>query len=51
VAHGGQCSAGIQGRCQVLTFLSQTDLQQKLHEATGYLPIIKAAYEAKTSVF
>ena len=28
------------------TFLSQTDLQQKLHEVTGYLPITKAAYEA-----
>jgi sn-glycerol 3-phosphate transport system substrate-binding protein len=28
------------------TFLSQTALQQKLHEDTGYLPITKAAYEA-----
>jgi len=28
------------------TFLSQTALQQQLHEVTGYLPITKAAHAA-----
>ena len=27
-------------------FLSGTDIQRRLHEVTGYLPITKAAYEA-----
>ena len=40
------------GVAKFFTFLSQTDLQRKLHEDTGYLPITKAAYEAtKTSGF
>jgi sn-glycerol 3-phosphate transport system substrate-binding protein len=34
------------GVARFFTFLSQTDLQQKLHEETGYLPITKAAYAA-----
>jgi sn-glycerol 3-phosphate transport system substrate-binding protein len=34
------------GVAKFFTFLSQTDLQQRLHEETGYLPITKAAYEA-----
>ncbi len=34
------------GVARFFTFLSQTDLQQKLHEVTGYLPITTAAYEA-----
>jgi sn-glycerol 3-phosphate transport system substrate-binding protein len=34
------------GVARFFTFLSQTDLQQQLHEATGYLPITKAAYAA-----
>jgi sn-glycerol 3-phosphate transport system substrate-binding protein len=34
------------GVAKFFTFLSQTSLQQKLHEVTGYLPITKAAYEA-----
>jgi sn-glycerol 3-phosphate transport system substrate-binding protein len=32
------------GVAKFFTFLSQTDLQQQLHEVTGYLPITKAAY-------
>jgi sn-glycerol 3-phosphate transport system substrate-binding protein len=40
------------GVAKFFTFLSQTDLQQKLHEETGYLPITKAAYAAtKASEF
>jgi sn-glycerol 3-phosphate transport system substrate-binding protein len=34
------------GVAKFFTFLSQTGLQQRLHEETGYLPITKAAYEA-----
>jgi sn-glycerol 3-phosphate transport system substrate-binding protein len=34
------------GVAKFFTFLSQTDLQQQLHEVTGYLPITKAAYAA-----
>src|SRR6516162_9130801 len=34
------------GVAKFFTFLSQTDLQQQLHEETGYLPITKAAYDA-----
>lgn len=34
------------GVARFFTFLSQTPLQVKLHEQTGYLPITKAAYEA-----
>ncbi len=34
------------GIAKFFTFLSQTDLQQRLHEETGYLPITKAAYAA-----
>jgi sn-glycerol 3-phosphate transport system substrate-binding protein len=34
------------GVAKFFSFLSQTDLQKKLHEETGYLPITKAAYEA-----
>jgi sn-glycerol 3-phosphate transport system substrate-binding protein len=34
------------GVAKFFTFLSQTDLQQKLHELTGYMPITKAAYQA-----
>jgi sn-glycerol 3-phosphate transport system substrate-binding protein len=34
------------GIAKFFTFLSQTGLQQRLHEETGYLPITKAAYAA-----
>jgi sn-glycerol 3-phosphate transport system substrate-binding protein len=42
----GKTPAEYKGVAQFFTFLSQTDLQRQLHEATGYLPITKAAYEA-----
>jgi len=43
---GGKKPEEYQGVAKFFTFLSQTDLQQRLHEETGYLPITKAAYEA-----
>ena len=42
----GKSPQEYKGVAKFFTFLSQTDLQQKLHEVTGYLPITKAAYEA-----
>jgi sn-glycerol 3-phosphate transport system substrate-binding protein len=48
----GKTPEEYRGVARFFTFLSQTDLQRKLHEDTGYLPITKAAYEAtKTSGF
>jgi sn-glycerol 3-phosphate transport system substrate-binding protein len=43
---GGKKPEEYKGVAKFFTFLSQTDLQQRLHEETGYLPITKAAYEA-----
>ena len=43
---GGKKPEEYKGVAKFFTFLSQTGLQQKLHEDTGYLPITKAAYEA-----
>jgi sn-glycerol 3-phosphate transport system substrate-binding protein len=43
---GGKKLEEYKGVAKFFTFLSQTALQQKLHEDTGYLPITKAAYEA-----
>ena len=43
---GGKKPEEYKGVAKFFTFLSQTDLQEKLHEETGYLPITKAAYEA-----
>jgi sn-glycerol 3-phosphate transport system substrate-binding protein len=34
------------GVAKFLKYLSSPDLQQRLHQQTGYLPITKAAYEA-----
>jgi sn-glycerol 3-phosphate transport system substrate-binding protein len=42
----GKTSREYKGVAKFFTSLSQTDLQQKLHEATGYLPITKTAYQA-----
>ena len=42
----GKTPQEYKGVAKFFTFLSQTGLQQKLHEVTGYLPITKAAYEA-----
>jgi sn-glycerol 3-phosphate transport system substrate-binding protein len=43
---GGKKPEEYEGVAKFFTFLSQTGLQQRLHEETGYLPITKAAYEA-----
>jgi sn-glycerol 3-phosphate transport system substrate-binding protein len=43
---GGKKPEEYKGVAKFFTFLSETDLQQKLHEETGYLPITKAAYAA-----
>ena len=43
---GGKKPEEYNGVAKFFAFLSQTGLQQKLHEDTGYLPITKAAYEA-----
>lgn len=37
------------GVAQFFNFLSQTEIQQRLHEETGYLPATMAAYEATKS--
>jgi sn-glycerol 3-phosphate transport system substrate-binding protein len=42
----GKTPEEYKGIAKFFTFLSQTGLQQQLHEVTGYLPITKAAYEA-----
>jgi sn-glycerol 3-phosphate transport system substrate-binding protein len=42
----GKTPEEYKGVAKFFAFLSQTDLQQKLHEVTGYLPITKAAYQA-----
>src|SRR5262249_546639 len=34
------------GIAKFFSYLSRTDVQEKWHEETGYLPITKAAYEA-----
>jgi sn-glycerol 3-phosphate transport system substrate-binding protein len=43
---GGKKPEEYKGVAKFFTFLSQTDLQQQLHEVTGYLPITRAAYAA-----
>ena len=43
---GGKTANEYKGIAKFFTFLSQTPLQVRLHEQTGYLPITKAAYEA-----
>jgi sn-glycerol 3-phosphate transport system substrate-binding protein len=43
---GGKNPEEYKGVAKFFTFLSQTGLQQQLHEVTGYLPITKAAYVA-----
>jgi sn-glycerol 3-phosphate transport system substrate-binding protein len=42
----GKTPQEYKGVAKFFTFLSHTDLQQKLHQVTGYLPITKAAYES-----
>jgi sn-glycerol 3-phosphate transport system substrate-binding protein len=42
----GKKAEAYKGVAQFLTFLSETPQQVRFHEATGYLPITKAAYAA-----
>lgn len=43
---GGKTAEEYKGVAKFFTYLSSTDVQRAWHEATGYLPITKAAYEA-----
>jgi sn-glycerol 3-phosphate transport system substrate-binding protein len=43
---GGKKPEQYKGVAKFFAFLSGTDIQRRLHEVTGYLPITKAAYEA-----
>jgi sn-glycerol 3-phosphate transport system substrate-binding protein len=43
---GGKKPAEYKGIARFFAYLSRTDVQEAWHEATGYLPITKAAYEA-----
>jgi sn-glycerol 3-phosphate transport system substrate-binding protein len=43
---GGKKPEQYKGIARFFTYLSRTDVQQAWHQATGYLPITKAAYEA-----
>ena len=43
---GGKKPEEYKGVAKFFTFLSGTELQERLHEETGYLPITKAAYQA-----
>jgi sn-glycerol 3-phosphate transport system substrate-binding protein len=43
---GGKKPDEYKGVAKFFTYLSGTELQQRLHQQTGYLPITKAAYQA-----
>ena len=43
---GGKKADEYKGVAKFFTYLSSPEVQEKWHEATGYLPITKAAYEA-----
>src|SRR5262249_21838397 len=43
---GGKKPEQYKGIAKFFAYLSRTDVQEAWHEATGYLPITKAAYEA-----
>lgn len=43
---GGHSDAEYKGVAAFFQFLSRTDIQQYLHEKSGYLPVTLAAYEA-----
>jgi sn-glycerol 3-phosphate transport system substrate-binding protein len=49
VGHGRQEGRRVQGRGQVLQFLSQTKVQAASHQRTGYLPVTMAAYDLTKS--
>jgi len=43
---GGKTDAEYKGIAQFFNFLSQTDIQSRLHQKSGYLPVTLEAYEA-----
>ncbi|MBP0615390.1 sn-glycerol-3-phosphate ABC transporter substrate-binding protein UgpB [Jiella mangrovi] len=43
---GGKSDEEYKGIGEFFKFLSRTDIQQQLHEKSGYLPVTMAAYEA-----
>lgn len=43
---GGKSDEEYKGIAEFFNFLSQTDIQARLHQVSGYLPVTKAAYEA-----
>jgi sn-glycerol 3-phosphate transport system substrate-binding protein len=43
---GGHDDAQYAGVAAFFNFLSQTEIQQRLHQVSGYLPVTMAAYEA-----
>ncbi|WP_062207688.1 sn-glycerol-3-phosphate ABC transporter substrate-binding protein UgpB [Aureimonas sp. AU12] len=43
---GGKSDAEYKGVAAFFGFLSQTDIQSRLHQVSGYLPVTLAAYEA-----
>ncbi|MBX3531238.1 MAG: sn-glycerol-3-phosphate ABC transporter substrate-binding protein UgpB [Rhizobiaceae bacterium] len=43
---GGKSDAEYKGVAAFFTFLSQTEIQSRLHQVSGYLPVTIAAYEA-----
>ncbi|KKX33155.1 sn-glycerol-3-phosphate ABC transporter substrate-binding protein UgpB [Rhizobium sp. LC145] len=42
---GGKSDAEYKGVAEFFNFLSQTDIQARLHQVSGYLPVTMAAYE------
>ncbi|WP_206455148.1 sn-glycerol-3-phosphate ABC transporter substrate-binding protein UgpB [Aurantimonas marina] len=46
---GGKSDEEYKGIAEFFNFLSQTDIQARLHQKSGYLPVTKAAYEATKS--
>jgi sn-glycerol 3-phosphate transport system substrate-binding protein len=43
---GGKSDEEYKGIAQFFNFLSQTEIQARLHQVSGYLPVTNAAYEA-----
>ncbi|MCW0001110.1 sn-glycerol-3-phosphate ABC transporter substrate-binding protein UgpB [Pararhizobium sp. YC-54] len=43
---GGKSDAEYKGVAQFFNFLSQTEIQARLHQVSGYLPVTNAAYDA-----
>jgi sn-glycerol 3-phosphate transport system substrate-binding protein len=48
-AFGGKSDEEYKGVAAFFNFLSQTEIQSRLHQVSGYLPVTMAAYEATKS--